>query len=421
MVKRILIGLLVLAVAATAFFVLRKQRAEEGRSARAGSRFVLFDDREVTSLEIVNRESQWELGRANGAWEIRTPVRDATDSMALGRLFSGLRHAVVTRTLETPESLDSYGLDPAAAEIVLGGVEAPRILLGDVVPTRDGVFARLEGRSGVLVLQMMVDAYRFAVNPALLRQRSVLGVSASTVQRVEVEVAGATRALEYEEDGWWLVEPGRVPASDDVVAALLSALGEVEVAGFLDGADPADPALGLGSGSPEIVVYAGEATRTIRLGAKREGGLRVVLREDRPSPLLVPGEGLEGVPPAEGSFLGTRLTRVNRYEVTWFRYGAEGDVVEARRQGENGWVSGEDPVPDETVYLLLARLLEMRGTWSAGPAPKGAAPVAATLEFETETGGTGRITYTSGGDAFVDSIPGAVFRGSSPPAVPSIP
>jgi len=420
-VKRVLLGLLVLALAATGLWMFRHQKRAEVRGRLSEARLLEFDDREVTALEIATPRARWRLDRGDEGWTIGTPVRDVADTPTIASLMTALRLSPVVRTIEQPDALATYGLEPAAAEIVLEGVEAPRVWLGTVVPTLDGVFARVEGREGVLVLVLSLDGYQAATNPVVLRQHAVVDLTTSSVVRAELRVRGEKLVLGREEDGWWTVEPRRLPASDGAVSTLIETLTAAQVAGFLDGSDPDDPGLGLGPESLEILLVSPSATRTVRLGTVVGEGDRAVKRADRESVLLVALEDLAELQSDLGSYLGERLTRVNRYNVLAFRYTAEGGNVEARRQGADGaWESGGSTVPDDEVYLLLARLLEMRGSWLARKPGSGGGPPAAVLEFETGNGVTDRIEYRPDGTATVGSVPDGTFTASSPPPAPRL-
>jgi hypothetical protein len=418
-VKRVVLGLVVLALVATGFWLYRDRRRSEMRVRLSDARLVEFDDREVTGLEIRTPRATWSVERAGEGWAIGAPVRDVADATTVSSLMSSLRLSPVMRTIEEPEALASYGLEPATAEIVLRGVQVPRVWLGTLIPTMDGVFARVEGRAGVLVLNMSPDGYLAATNPIVLRQQALVDLVGTSLRRVELRSRGGTLRLVREADGWWTAEPGRLPASDATVTALIDSLVGTQVAGFLDDADPVDPALGLGPEGLEVVLASPTVSRTLRIGGTVGQYDRAVKRSDREPVLLVAAADLESLPLDLDAYRGVRLTRVNRYKVVSFRYVADGETLEARRQGEDGpWLSGGVELPEEQVYLLLSRLLEMRGSWLPADSGSGGRPPAAVLEFETEDGLPERIEYGADGTATIRSVPEGRFKGSSPPPPP---
>ena len=416
-VRRVLVGVVVLALAAAALWWFQSRRDQGERERRAEMRLLRFDDREVTAIEIETPSGPWRMERdeSSGAWNLVHPVEDRGDPEAVTVLLGMLRMSAVIRTLESPGPLSEYGLDPPVGRIALEGVEVPGVLLGDVVATRDGLFARVEDRPGVLVIQTDSNALRLVGSPVLLRERSLAGIALPLVRSIELSGPGGDVALERTQGSWWITRPRRLPGSDAAVTRLFEALEASEVQGYLDGTSPQQPELGLGSGSIRIVLRAGEDLREVRLGSVIGDATRAALRTDRPSPLVVPAEPLEDVATGPDRYLTERLTRVNRYEVERFRYEVGGGVLEAVKSEDETWADGSGaPLDEEAVYTLLARLLEspVRG-WSSAEAAT--APVTATLEFVAKGDLTGTLRFRGDGTAMRDDVPGVSFRCPVPP------
>ena len=72
--------------------------------------------------------------------------------IAVEALLVAARTAKVSRTIQEPEAMSAYGLDPPRVSLTIRGVEAPRLDVGDVAPTGEGFFARIDWREGVLVV-----------------------------------------------------------------------------------------------------------------------------------------------------------------------------------------------------------------------------------------------------------------------------
>ena len=91
--------------------------------------------------------------RTEGGWRMTAPVADAVEAAAVEKILQAAKRSRVIRTIEDPEPLASYGLDPPRGSLrVETERTVPRLDLGAEDPTRQGVFALVEGRPGVLVL-----------------------------------------------------------------------------------------------------------------------------------------------------------------------------------------------------------------------------------------------------------------------------
>ncbi len=341
-------------------YVLVAREAGEDREARAEARLVAFDDRSLSALVISTRDGRARFERRGGSWRMTEPVEDAADPAAIETLVRALRRVSVQRTISQPESLSAYGLDPPVASIEIGAsTEVPRVDLGDPDPTGEGLFARVAGREGVLVLGLPEAFALHGPTPDRLRDATLLGGLSTAVAEVGIRVGEASLRLARESDGWWIVEPERLPASDATVAALLSRLEAARVQVFGDGIDPEDPSLGLDPEALRIRVETPEGTREIVLGATGEAGIRAALRDDRKTILLVEGAAEIDPAPRTDAFLDRKLTKANRYRVVAFTDANDGRAVRATRKGESSWETEDGtPVPEDAVLAYLARLLE---------------------------------------------------------------
>lgn len=413
--RRIALALAFLLVLVGAYAALRRREERLGASAREQARLLRFDDRAVTEIALGVRGVDWRLLPGAAGWRIVSPIADVADGREVAALLRACRQAEVRRVIEEPEALEAYGLNPPRATIRLGGVAAPSLEIGDPDPTGKGLFARVAGRPGVLVLDAVAGQPLLRADPARLRDRALVRLGAEEAERVEIRDGAREVRMARQGGGWWIVAPRRLPASDLELDRLVRGLAGARVRDFGDGLRPDDPALGLGPDAVEIRIGTPQGEHVVRLGARTADGTQYATRSDRATVLLLEAASVPQVPAGPDAFLDRRLTKVNRYAVAAFEYRRGGGRFGATRGSEGAWTGRDGRALDaESVYDFLARILEAPTVgWTAGAAP--AAPEA-VLEFELGSGVRDRVEFYSEGTARLASLPGLRFRLGTPPA-----
>jgi hypothetical protein len=393
--------------------VLRQRDDREARANRLTARLVSFDDRKVAGLDVQVQGTTWRFVRAPTGWRIVSPVDDVADARAVEALLQAARRAPVVKTIHEPEALSSYGLAPPAARLTLVNVTVPTVELGNVAPTGDGVFARLDGRPEVVLLGLPDATPLTRLDAARWRERSIVDVARSEIEGLTL--APSDLQLMREADGWWILSPRRLPASTTGVDALLGAIYGAKVFGWDDAGSPADARYGLASADARtFTLRTGNASQTIALGGDAGDGRRYVASEGRKTILIaeVPPAALSSLDLA--SFRDTRLTNVNRYDVTRLVYASDGARFAATRKDETTWLTDAGKtVRAERVYTLLVGLLEAE-TVGVSDGTLGVRP-SATLTYEKGAGGTAGALSFVGDRASWDALPGLVFRLAAPP------
>lgn len=422
--RRLVPALAVLVVLAGTAYWLSVREKKQARAERVESRLLAFDDRQVRALTLTVRGVRWRFERAPEGWKVVEPVRDAADDVTVVELIGAARRTPVARVVDDPEGMSSYGLDPPVAAIRLEGVDVPALEIGDRDPTGEGLFARVQGRPGVLVLDADQGRTLTAIVPERMRDRSPTGVLLSEVLGVDLRTPEGSISLQREADGWWIREPLRVPAGDREVDTLLRTLDQAKIVAFDDAADPREPARGLSPPRLEAELRTAAGARTIRLGAEAGAAdRRWATRDDRPGVMTYEIAGTDRISPSVGGFAGDQLTRVNRYAVVRLVFVRGDERFEAIRQGKDAWTSAGRSVPPDEVYGFLVRVLNASVTGFDASASAKEPEVEASLDFEVETGPSDRIEFLGGRRARVRSIPGVVYRLGDPviPIPPRMP
>ena len=373
-----------------------------------------FDDRLVSALTLSAPAASCRLVRQDGGWRIVAPVEDAASASGVEEILVALRRTPIVQSVPSAEPLSAFGLDPPAMRVALEGVSVPAVDIGDLVPTGDGVYARIDGRPGVVVLRLPDAAPLATAGLAQVRDAALVAVQPSAI--TAIDIAPGDVRLRKAGVEWWLDAPARLPASSARVEDLLASLAKGTIAAWDDDADPADAPFGLASGEG-VTLTAGERKRTIALGSPAGPGMRYALRDGRGPVLTVALPGLDLRAQGVDTLRETKLTNVNRYDVTRVAYARGADRFAAVRGGDGTWsLEGGGSVATERVLELLVGVLEVpTSSWSAGTLPSGAASAAA--EYTTAGGMTGRIEV-HGDRAAWSGAPGTVFRLAA--ALPSI-
>lgn len=410
MTKKITIAAIVFLIVGVVFITMRSRQDRDERAAAAESRFVIFNAQNVTSLEITVQEIPWRYDRVEGDWRLLSPVKDRGDATQIADLLSDINLVTVGDTMPDDTDLSQYGLDPPRAALKFEGVDAPAVYLGNVTPVGVGLYARVEGRPGVLLVICSPESFLVAPDPGRLRDRSFTGLPTSRVDGITLASANAETDLELEEDGWWIVKPRRLPASNREVSIFLEDLGEIRILAFLDNMDVTPAAAGKERGVSEITLRSGDTVRTLHVERGSEAGQLLVSRDDRGTVMLIEDERLANFRADSERFLAGRLTRINRYKVTRFEYSRGDRRFEAGRSQNNDWISQSGrTVPERESLSLLQQILEARLTGWSAPRESSGSP-AAILSYDTESGESDRLVFLSDRSVVLDSLPGIVLH-----------
>jgi len=414
MKKTLVLMAVVIALIAGVLVIRHREEAESLRE-RAEQRLLTFGDREVEAIVLTVEGVDWRLEPADGLWRVIEPVEDAADPDAVNQLIAAANRVLVTRVIDEPEALSAYGLDPAVATVRFEGVGAV-LHLGTVSPTGDGLFARVDGRPGVLVLEstMLTAAALDHPDPQRLRDPQLFGIPRTDVAGLRASLRTEELRVERRPDGWWIAEPRALPASDEVVEGLLDAFDEATVLEFRDGADGASPELGFGDDSLGVDVETSDGIRRFVVGSRTPGGERFATRDDRSAVLKIDGGGFDDLGFDLQNLAARRLSRVNRYHIDRFTYRNGGASLTAERIGEQWATEQGDPVPEETVYAMLASVLETPVAGWSGTASAGASPIA-ELRYRLQDGNEGAIAFLPGNRATVSGVEGVVYDLEGPP------
>lgn len=276
-----------------------------------------FRDRRLTNLTpeqldrfVIRRsDGEIELVQDVTGWKITKPLHAQADSAKVETFLKqilGLR--ILDYVGEDTGDLSLHGVTEGQNEVSFftGGETRPRTLrLGG--KDGDGLFGQFTARDSIYRLpKETLDL--LAIQPDALRDRHLIALNPDIVDKIRIRSPQGEIALLRTASGWDVQRDGqRVPANEDVVHVLWSALSETEANHFAPVADAALADLGLEPPvcSVELLSVLSENTPESRAGEQLLAGLtfgkpqdgQVPVRlSDSPEIATVPATILEAIP-----------------------------------------------------------------------------------------------------------------------------
>jgi hypothetical protein len=407
--RRIVLALVVLAAACAALIFMLRKEEREATEERREERLLRFDDRAVTAMNLAAGGVEARFERTSSGWRMTAPVADAVDTESLEKVLQAAKRSPVLRVLEPTEALSDYGLDPPAGRLrVEAGTPIPVLDVGSEDPTSQGVFARVEGREGILLLGYPEAIVLRRLDPNRLRDPSLTGVGKAEVVAVRLERDGVALRLERTGGTWWITEPARIPASDARVEALLGGLDRMVPRVLDDAGYPPAPRLHLDPPWVRLTLETAASRRELRFGRVDEGPLLPALRDDRETLIGVERDAVDRLPLDLVSLTDTKLTKANRYRVVAWEDRTASGATAAEREGESSWRLDGAEVPEHVILGFLARLLEAP-VESVVPGDR-PGTASRTVRFRMEDGTEETLRIGPGRVATLDSVPGVVFH-----------
>ena len=265
--------------------VLPTRESEENRRYAA-----VFDAEAVDEIDLTRADGQISLRKEAGGWRLTAPVEDRASPEAVDRLLMAARFMEVRdrQPDRDPEDFPEAALVPPRLRIEIRGEETAGIDIGAGTALENEVFARVDGRRGVLrVADTIVELA--AASPETFRDPRLTEFTADDIEKFTLRRADGEMTLRRERGRWVIEKPVRASADDQAVRALLDPLLGLRVYAFGDGAE--NPAATLpvqeasisltprgGGEDLELRVESAEANQTEKLSAffKPRGGKIVV-------------------------------------------------------------------------------------------------------------------------------------------------
>lgn len=267
-------------------------------------RVLPLDGGEVTRLEVRGGKVPYALARGASGWKLASPLSDAADEAAVGRILGALRDLRATRILDAAGPDRDLGLDRPRWTVKVTVPSGERVLVAGAPPKKEpGVlYARVAGTRTVAAIP------ETALSPLdadllSLRDKSAVAFDPEKAAAVKVETAGGSIELQKRPGGdgglpaWSLTAPRAAPALAWKVSGLLAGLTTLRATRFVDETGAKAGAFGLDR-PVTVVTVLGPGGETLgKLEVGREEGDRAFVRGSRSAKILeVPKASLSQIP-----------------------------------------------------------------------------------------------------------------------------
>jgi len=271
----ILLGAVLVALAAYIFLVENKKPAEGPTKARAWA----VDAATIVDITIrttAGDSTRLEKGANTGRWSMVEPVRANVDEAIVSSIVNGLASLEIERVLdENPAGLRDYGLDPARTEVRFKtGADATerRLLIGGKTPGSGELYAQTDRSKAVVLIASFLEN-SFNKGTFELRDKNILTFDRTRADRLEI--AYGTTTLSFAKSGdvdWSMSKPFEARGDFAAIDGAISALSSTQVQQFIAESDARDLTQ-YGLDRPELTatVTTEGKTATVAIGGRVDG------------------------------------------------------------------------------------------------------------------------------------------------------
>jgi hypothetical protein len=239
----LIVWTLLLALVVGAYYYSGSRERSDAKAKDEQARLVtaIIEPLNVTSLDLrgleVPQAIHIERRDDQQRWVLTAPVGCEAYNLAVNRVIGSLLEARVSQRIAPKGPMADFGLDPPRLAVTLTdrrGVKA-EVLVGDLSPSKEHLYAALPGSGEVLLLSASL---RGEVARTLfdLRSKAALDFVAGELKRVELKDQRQTLVLEKAETSvgarWSLVGHGE--ASERAVDDLLHQIHGLQAMAILD-------------------------------------------------------------------------------------------------------------------------------------------------------------------------------------------
>ncbi len=269
------------------YLVEIKQKSETEQKKEAARRLFHFTEDSVQTVEIINRNGEFQFQKEDTGWQLVSPLKTEADETALHSLFNSLENLKSERRFPiSREKVADFGLlHPAVVlRVALQNGSKDSLRLGDNTPVGGYVFAS-KTDTVVLIVEKSIKA---ALGKSLQdwRDKRLLHFEKPLVSEVVIHREQETIRFVRKEDGnWWIANIER-PAEDYTVTNILDKLNSQGARNFID--NPSKNLRRYGLQSPayrvEVVTDDNHPRQVLRIGKKVDDGYYA--RDDSRRPIF---------------------------------------------------------------------------------------------------------------------------------------
>jgi hypothetical protein len=239
-------------------------------SANASPRILSLKEGDISKIDLKKKGAdEIVLAKSNGKWQITAPKPLGADQTTVSSMLSTLSSLNSERLVEDKASnLSQYGLtEPALETDVTVKDKTQKLLLGDNTPTRNAVYAKLEGDPRVFtVATYEKNNIDKSVND--LRDKRLITANQDKISKVELLAKKQDIEFGRNKDEWQIVKPKPLRADgtqvDDLVRNLTDAKMELNPAD-----DPKKIAASFASATPVATAKVTDESGTQELQVRK--------------------------------------------------------------------------------------------------------------------------------------------------------
>ncbi len=277
MKSRTTLGLVLFALVVGGLVAVDYYQGTSTQEWQAKSKRVLdFQSKDIIGLKIDLTNHVYTLERSGDQWQIKQPLDVRANYSTVSSILDELEFAERNRSITEKELKEltpkDFGLQNPRVRLTLRNKKGSVILLvGSETPTKDAVYAQLQGKKDVLVVPKSIYE-RLDRTLDDLRDRTVIDFQPASATRVEIK--SSDRVIELAksavttnaEPRWALTRPLAARADPRKVSELLSDLSGLRVTDFVS-EDPKDiHTYQLDEPEREVTVWTGESGKTLQMG-----------------------------------------------------------------------------------------------------------------------------------------------------------
>jgi hypothetical protein len=206
-------------------------------SADTPPKILAVKEAEISRFDLKKNGADQVAGERNssGQWRITSPTSLPADQSAVSSLLGTFSSLNSQRLVEEKAgNLASYGLDAPKLEFDLSEKDnkTQKLLLGDITPTGNGVYAKLDGDARIFIMPSF-DKTSIDKTANDLRDKRLLTLDPDKISQVDLVAKKQEIAFGRNKNEWQIVKPRPLradgPQVDELVRALTDAKMELNV------------------------------------------------------------------------------------------------------------------------------------------------------------------------------------------------
>jgi len=206
-------------------------------SADTPPKILAVKEADISRFDLKKNGADQVAGERNssGQWRITSPTTLPADQSAVSSLLGTFSSLNSQRLVEEKAgNLASYGLNAPKLEFDLSEKDnkTQKLLLGDVTPTGNGIYAKLDGDARIFIMPSF-DKTSIDKTANDLRDKRLLTLDPDKISQVDLVEKKQEIAFGRNKDEWQIVKPRPLRADgsqvDELVRALTDAKMELNV------------------------------------------------------------------------------------------------------------------------------------------------------------------------------------------------